>query len=155
MPLRSLRYFALMLAALAMGMHLAHALELAPKRQWQPELYLAVQMSLYRWFGIIGPVLEIGALLLVSWLALRLRGRSAFLPTLCSAIALLLALAAWALLVLPANLQLAQWQSTGVMPADWMRWRDQWQFGQAGILGLHLFGYSALLWSLLRETPER
>src|SRR5688572_8031843 len=73
MSIKSLRVIAIVFAALAMGMHLAHALELSPKLQWPAELYLPVQTSLYALFGRIGPVLEIGALLLVGTLAFRVR----------------------------------------------------------------------------------
>lgn len=150
-----LRVPALVFAALAMGMHLAHALELLPKLQWAPALYLAVQSTLYRLFGIIGPVLEVGALVLVSLLALKLgSGHPARKLTLVSAVAIALSLGVWAVVVLPANAQLAAWQASGVMPTDWMRWRDQWQFGQAFIFLLHLGGFTALATALLRPVRD-
>lgn len=152
MNIQSLRFSAILLAALAMGMHLAHALELPPKLAWDAGLYQAVQSTLYVWFGRIGPVLEVGALLLVTALAWRLRGRGAvFILTMLSATMLVLSLATWALVVMPANAQLLQWQASGVAPADWSHWRGQWQYGQAGIFVLHLIGFSALLCSVLRE----
>lgn len=156
MSLKSLRLLAVLLAALAMGMHLAHALELWPKRQWPPELYLAVQSSLYKLFGTIGPVLEVGGLVAVSVLGWRVRERGAAARlTFASAGAIALALLTWAAFVLPANMHLGAWQATGTMPADWMRWRDQWQFAQAFIFVLHLCGFSMLVWSIAGEPPER
>lgn len=155
MTIRTLRFVALLLAALAMGMHLAHALELVPKLRWSAELYLPVQSSLYAWFGRIGPVLEIGALIAVSVLALRVRGqRKVFVGTLISVVAIVLALLAWAIVVLPANAQLSQWLASSSQPADWAHWRGQWQYGQAGIFVLHLIGYSALIGSVLADTPD-
>lgn len=149
-----LRVASLLLAALAMGMHLAHALELLPKLKWGPELYLAVQSTLYRLFGIIGPILEVGALVLVSLLAVKLgRGHPARKLTLGSAAAIALSLFVWAAVVLPANGQLANWQASGVTPPDWTRWRDQWQFGQAFIFLLHLGGFTALASAMLK--PDR
>jgi hypothetical protein len=62
MNIRILRFLAIMLSALAMGMHLAHAFELPPKLMWEPTLYLAVQTTLYPTFGRVGPLLEVGAL---------------------------------------------------------------------------------------------
>lgn len=151
--LKSLRILAIVLAALAMGMHLAHALELLPKRQWAPELYLAVQSTLYRLFGIIGPVLEIGALIAVLCLGFRLRKQGVASPLVfSSAAAIALALLVWATAVLPANMQLAAWQASGVAPPDWMRWRDQWQFAQAFIFVLHLAGFTALVASVASDT---
>jgi hypothetical protein len=151
-----LRFVAMLLGALAMGMHLAHALELAPKLQWDADVYRAVQGTLYVWFGRIGPVLEIGALIAVGALAFRLRGRRpAFGLSATSFVMLLLSLVTWALVVLPANAQLAAWAASQPISGDWMQWRAQWQYGQAGIFGLHLVGFSALLRSVLVETDPR
>jgi hypothetical protein len=151
MRLDGLRYIAVLLAALAMGMHLAHALELAPKRAWDGALFQAVQGSLYVWFGRIGPVFEVGAFVAVAALAWRLRGSGpAARWTGISAALLAAALVAWAAVVLPAHAQIQSW-SPAALPGDWTRWRDQWQFGQAGIFGLHLIGFSALIRGALAE----
>jgi hypothetical protein len=153
MSLNALRFVALLLAALALGMHLAHALELAPKRAWDGELFLAVQSSLYVWFGRLGPLFEVGALLAVSSLAWRLRGRPSGRAAALSAAVLVLALVAWWWLVLPAHAQIRQWTAEA-LPADWTRWRDQWQFGQAGIFALHLVAFPALLLAVLRDVRD-
>jgi hypothetical protein len=151
MKLKTLTFSAILLAALAMGMHFAHVLELAPKLQWDVPLYLPVQTSLYKLFGTIGPVIEIGALILISILAYQLRSRGpVFTRTAVSAGMIVLALITWALVVLPANGHINQWQ-VDVFPPDWTRWRDQWQFGQAGIFVLHLIGFSSLLLSVIPE----
>ena len=155
MNLAPLRLFAVVLAALAMGMHLAHAFELWPKRQWPPELYLAVQSSLYKLFGTIGPVLEVGALILVSVLAWSVRKRPVVRRTAFSAAMIALSLLTWAAFVLPANMHLGAWQSSGAMPADWMHWRDQWQFAQAGIFFLHLAGFTSLVSTMAGESPRQ
>jgi len=156
MRLSTHRLVAVLLAALAMGMHLAHALELLPKRQWPPQLYLAVQSSLYSLFGIIGPVLEVGALVAVGALAWRLGGATpAARRTLWSAAAIVLALATWAVFVLPANMHLGAWEASSAMPMDWMRWRDQWQFAQAFIFVLHLAGFTSLVSTMTGEPPRQ
>lgn len=153
MNARTWRFIALILAALTMGMHLAHALELPPKLQWEPGLYLAVQTSLYGLFGTLGPILEIGALISVAILAFLVRHRRPAFPyTLVSAIMIVFALILWAVVVMSANLQISQWQAPSAIPADWTRWRDQWQFGQATIFVLHLIGFSALVGSVVVET---
>lgn len=154
MSIKSLRLVTIILAALAMGMHLAHALELPPKLAWEPDLYLAVQVSLYRLFGTLGPFLEIGALLGAALLTARLRQRPAFPFTLASAVAILLSLVVWLLFVLPANGQINAWAATQVAPADWMRWRAQWQIAQAASFGIHLLGFTALVYSVIRETGD-
>jgi hypothetical protein len=154
MTTKTWRFIALLLAALTMGMHFAHVLELQAKLQWGPELYLAVQTSLYGLFGSLGPVLEVGALIAVSILAYLVRHkRPVFIPTLASAVAIALALIVWLVVVMPANTQIGLWQASGVTPSDWTHWRDQWQFGQAAIFAIHLVGFSALLRSITMETP--
>jgi hypothetical protein len=155
MTIRTLRFITILLASLAMGMHLAHVLELPPKLMLAPELYLAIQTRLYGLFGSVGPVFEVGALLGAAALAYQLRGTPAFPFTLTSAAAVLLSLAVWLVFVLPVNGPINQWAATQVTPPDWMRLRSQWQFAQAGIFVFHLVGFSALVYSVLRETPAQ
>jgi len=87
----TLRFIALLLAALTMGMRLAHALEPEPKLQRKAGLFLAVQTTRHRWSFGIGPVPIVGALL-----AFRLRGHRGFALTLVLAVAIVLAPVAWA-----------------------------------------------------------
>ena len=155
MKIRTLRFITLLLAALAMGMHLAHAFELFPKLQWAPELYIAVQTSLYTVFGTIGPILEVGALIFSGILAFQLRQRRpAFQLTLVGFGVILLSLIIWGVVVMPANVHINEWAATGIAPSDWERWRTQWQGAQATIFLFHLTGFSALLFSVIRETTE-
>lgn len=141
----------LVFAALAMGMHLAHALEFHPKLQWGPELYLPVQTSLYRWFGIIGPILEITALLAVGALMVLTRREPAGFPYAATSFSMLvLGLAVWLTVVMPANGGIDAWALNRTPPADWERLRWQWQSGQAGIFLLHLIGFCALALGMLR-----
>jgi len=153
----TLQVACLLFAALAMGMHLAHALELHPKLQWGPELYFAVQSTLYKWFGIIGPLLEIAALVLIAVLAYASRANRVMFP--CAAFSagmLVVGLGVWAAVVMPANIGLSTWAITRSTPDDWMALRAQWQFGQAGILGLHLLGFCALATAVVRgAAPAR
>jgi len=71
-----------------------------------------------------------------------------------SVAAITLALLVWALVVLPANAQLSSWQTSRVMPPDWARWRDQWQFGQAFIFLIHIVGFSALVVSSVEGRAQ-
>jgi hypothetical protein len=61
-------------------------------------------------------------------------------------------LANWFLLVAPMNAALSPW-TPATLPADWTRYRDQWELGQAIHAGLFALGFSALLFALLAETP--
>jgi hypothetical protein len=150
--LNAWRFVAILLSALAMGMKLAHALELPPKLAMPADLYLAVQTSLYGVFAIVGPIFEVGALLCVSITAFLVRRTPAFRCTLASVAAICVSLAVWLLFVLPANGHINQWAATQVIPPDWMRWRAQWQYGQAASFALHLLGFSALVYSVVREA---
>jgi hypothetical protein len=139
----------LVFAALAMGMHLAHALELAPKLQWGPELYFPVQTSLYRWFGIIGPILEVLALISVASLAwVSRQDRARFRYVAVSLTMLVLGLIVWISVVAPAHRGLGAWLLQHELPANWAELRARWQCGQAAIFGLHLLGYCALAFAI-------
>jgi hypothetical protein len=88
-------------------------------------------------------------------LAYLLRSRQpAFGHTLISAGAIVLSLGVWLVFVREANGHISAWHASQVIPSDWMCWRDQWQYAQTAIFGLHLIGFSALLRSILLETPE-
>jgi hypothetical protein len=144
-----LQVHCLLFAALAMGMHLAHALELAPKLQWGPELYFPVQTSLYRWFGVVGPVLEVLALISVAALAwVSRRDRARFRYVAISLTMLTLGLVVWISVVAPAHHGLSAWLLQHELPANWTALRAQWQFGQAAIFGLHLLGFCALAYAI-------
>ncbi len=143
----------LLFTALAMGMHLAHALELAPKLQWGPELYFPVQTSLYRWFGIIGPVLEVLALISVAtlaWVSRRDRARFGYVAV--SLTMLVLGLVVWITVVAPAHRGLGEWLHQHITPANWVALRAQWQYGQAGIFALHVVGFYSLAYALARDS---
>lgn len=155
MSIRTLRFVTVLLAALAMAMKLTHAFELLPKLRWSPDLYLAVQTSLYRVFARVGPFLEVGALLAVGTLAVRLRAEPAFRLTLIALLAIFASLNVWLIVVLPASSQIGDWAATGLLPADWTYWRNRWQFGQAATFVLHLCAFSALIASILGDTPDR
>jgi hypothetical protein len=151
----------LLFAALAMGMHLAHALELAPKLQWPAELYFEVQTSLYRWFGVIGPVLEVLALVSVAALTfVSRRDRTRFRLVAVSPAMLVSGLIVWTTMVAPAHRGLNSWLLLQELPVDWVQLRARWQYGQAAIFALHLVGFCALAYAIAkgpladgRQTP--
>ena len=150
MKIQLLRFQALLLATLTVGMKLAHTLELGPKLQWSADLYFPVQTSLYRYFATLGPIFDVGAILSILTLALMLRKDRAFALTLTALGLMLVSLGIWAGAVGPANKVLQAWAQTQVVPADWTVWRDRWQYGQAGCFVFDTLGYCALLASVLR-----
>ena len=58
--LRAWRFLTLVLAALALTMTSAHVLELPQKMAYPPDLYAAVNTTLYRYFATVGAVWEYG-----------------------------------------------------------------------------------------------
>lgn len=154
MKIRILRFLALVLAALTVGMKLAHLLELGPKLAWDAELYFPVQTTLYRAFAIFGPIVDLGAIACIIALVVMLRGKPSFSLTVAALIAMLGSLAIWLFAVAPANGHLVTWVGSHTVPEDWMRWRNQWQFGQAGCFVFDFSGFMLLLLSVLRVSRD-
>jgi hypothetical protein len=153
----ALAFVTLLLAALAIGAPLAHVLEMPVRRTYDPALYVTVTHTLYRYFGIVGAVIEVGAVVTAVIWAFAL-GRSRTSPTsacrgaITGAACLVLAHALFWLLINPVNAAFAAWTPAAV-PADWTRLRDQWEFSHAARGGLFLLGFSALLGSVLAIRP--
>jgi hypothetical protein len=153
--IRILRFATLLLVALSMGMAFAHALELRPKMDYEPAMYLLPHRTLYEFFGPpVGGFIEAAAVL--SSVALvffvRRRGR-AFLPTAAGAVCMVIAHVIWWLWVNPANVALVE-MSLNSPPPDWTQFRNQWEYTHFARFFLQLVSLSALLISVLVETPE-
>lgn len=154
MSLKVIRFVVLVLAALTVGMKFAHVLELAPKLEWNADLYFPVQTSLYRLYGTIGPVLDVGAVLTTGLLAFMLRGQRGFRYTLTAVGFMIVSLIIWLIVVAPASMLINQWTTTNAVPADWMMLRNQWQFGQTGSFLFDLSGFCTLVISLIAEVSD-
>jgi hypothetical protein len=145
-------FVTLVVAALAIGAPLAHVLEMPVRRTYDPALYVTVTHTLYRYFGIVGGMIEVSAVVAaIIWAYRSVRTRtwpsSARGWAVAGAACLGLAHALFWLLVDPVNQQFAAWTPEAV-PADWTRLRDQWEFTHAARAGLFLLGFSALLASV-------
>ena len=145
-------FVTLVLAALAVGAPLAHALEMPVRRAYAPGLYVTVTHTLYFYFGTVGAAIELGALFsALIWIVLLLRSgvapRSARGWALAGVTSLVLAHGLFWLLINPVNQQFAQWTPDAV-PADWTRLRDQWEFTHTTRTGLFLLGFCGLLGSV-------
>ena len=152
-----LAFITLLLAALAIGAPLAHVLEMPVRRTYDPALYVTVTHTLYRYFAIVGAVIEVGAVALaVIWAAGLARSRTSPVAArrwaAAGAACLVLAHVLFWLLVNPVNEAVAAWTPANV-PADWTRLRDQWEFTHAARCGLFLLGFGALLASGLTARP--
>jgi hypothetical protein len=155
--LKTWRFMALILTALSAGLSFAHLLELPPRifyfdaRLWVE----TTTKGLYALFGTVGAVTEIGSILAAVVLAFLTRGRgTAFHLTLAGAILLALAFASWVAFVAPVNAELAKWTADS-FPADWARYRDQWEYAHATNAFIKLVALGALVHSVVVETPGR
>jgi hypothetical protein len=151
--MNTLAFLTLVVAALALGAPLAHVLEMPVRRTYDPALYVTVTHTLYRYFGIVGGMIEVTAVVAaIIWAYRSVRTRtwpsSARGWAVAGAACLALAHALFWLLVDPVNRQFAVWTPAAV-PPDWTRLRDQWEFTHAARAGLFLLGFSALLASVL------
>jgi hypothetical protein len=157
MTLKAVRFIALLLAALTLGMGLCHLLQLPSRMGWDQYLWVGstVQGGLYSLFGSVGAVIDILTvitLVLLTYLVREHRRpgvRLALTAALLFAIGLLL----WWVLVYPVNVELAKWVN-GPVPSDWTVYRSRWEWGHATISLLELLGFAALIASVLADTPR-
>ena len=147
------RFFTIILAALNMGMAFSHALEMPAKMAYDASLWTRLQHSLYQAYGTVGGAIEVGSVLAAIVLAfLVCNRRPGFHFAVLGAVCLAAAFVAWLAFVAPMNAVVNTW-TDGVIPADWTRVRDQWEYAHAGRFILQLVGLSSLVGSVLTETP--
>jgi hypothetical protein len=158
MFLRAWRFIAIVLSALVTGMALCHALELPAKMQYPAAQYIAVQNSLYVAFGPpnVGAAIELTAPIAAIGLAILARKRRpAFQLTL---LAIALMLLAFPIIFFaftePANIVIRQATPTSI-PPNWQQLRHQWEYSHLARFWCHLAALSALIISVLVETPDR
>jgi hypothetical protein len=148
MPLKVLRFVAVMLAALTLGMGFCHLMELPARMAWDQYLWVGstVQGGLYRMFGTLGAAIDVAAVIMLIVLAYIMRQKDRGLTALAAGL-YVLALALWWTVVFPVNVELAKWVN-GPVPADWLQWRARWEWGHAFNTLLQLIGFAALIWSI-------
>lgn len=155
--LRTIRFIAIMLAALTLGLGFCHLMQLPARMAWDQYLWVGstVQGGLYAMLGSVGAIIFIGAVIALGLHAyfVHEHRRPGFQLALTAALLFALAMLLWWGLVYPANVQLASWVD-GEVPPDWTDWRDRWEWGHAVIALVELAGFAALTGSVLADTPE-
>jgi hypothetical protein len=157
MLLKILRLITLLLAALALTMESAHVLELPQKMQYDPQMYTAVNGSLYKYFAVVGGAYQVGSIVASILLALAARHRRpAFGWTVSGAALLLSAFLVWLTVVEPVNRQVAAalQADPNMLPGLWTTLRDRWEYGHAAGFVMQLLGFAALVMSIVIETPR-
>ncbi len=157
MTLQVWRFICVLLAALGLTMGGAHVLELTPRMHYDAQLYTAVTSTLYRYYGIVGGVIQVSALASAAVLAWLVKDRPSFRLTLAGALCLAAALGVWAWLVQPVN---AEWGrallgNAASAPEAYLRLRDRWEFGHAAAFTAWLLGFLCLLLSVLSEIRRQ
>jgi hypothetical protein len=156
MVLKWLRFVSLVCAALALGVTVAHDLEIPGKDLLSGAEWLTVQNTFYGGFALVGGVTEVLGLLSTGLLAWFLRHqRIAFLLTLVALLCFAGMLAVFAFGNQPINLQVATW-TRSALPANWRALRDAWDGFHAASSALALLAFILLLIAILRDTqPSR
>ena len=156
MFLKVWRFIAVMLAALTLGLGFCHLMQLPARMAWDQYLWVdsTVGGGLYAWFGSVGAMIDVAAVLALSLLAyfVKEHGRPGYCPALLAALLFALALVLWWVVVYPVNVELATWVN-GPVPDDWTRWRARWEWGHAAIALIELCGFGVLVWSVLEDGP--
>ena len=156
MLLKLIRFAAILLAALTLGLSLCHVMQLPARMGWDQYLWVGstVQGGLYAMFGLVGAVIFVATVIALTLLAyfVREHGRPGFALARSAAILFALALVLWWVLVYPVNVALAKWVN-GPVPADWADYRARWEWGHAIISVVELAGFAALVASVLADTP--
>jgi len=157
MFLKYVRFAALFLAALTLGLNFCHLMQLPSRLGWDQYLWVGstVQGGLYAMFGPVGAVIFVATVIALGLLAyfVREHGRPGFALALSAALLFALALVLWWVAVYPVNVELAKWVN-GPVPADWTDYRARWEWGHAIIAGVALLGFATLIASVLADTPR-
>lgn len=156
MVLQIWRFVTLLLAALGLIMGGAHLLELAPKMAYTGPMYAAVNSTLYQYFGTIGAVLTIAAILSAGILTYLVRERPSFRLTFAGTVFLVISLVLWILLVQPVNAEWANAMQSAPqsIPEIFLRLRSRWEYGHVFAFISWLIGTCLLIASVLSEIPE-
>jgi hypothetical protein len=123
--------------------------------QYEPQLYLHVTSTLYRFFGLVGGPLQVLALLFSIVLVWFIRARAAFRSTLAGTLCLSLSLLLWFMLVQPVNAAWLEALRTGPSEAvqAYAQLRNRWEAGHVAAFTAWLTGFTLLLYGVLREIP--
>ena len=157
MLLKLIRFAAILLAALTLGMGFCHLMQLPARMGWDQYLWVGstVQGGLYAMFGTAGAIIDIVTVITLVLLAFLIHehARPGFRLALAAAVLYAAALLSWWALVYPVNVELAKWVN-GPVPGDWADWRALWEWGQAANGLAQLAGFAALIASVL-VTKEK
>lgn len=156
MLVKTWRLITIVLSALVTGMALCHALELPAKMQYSASQYITVQNSLYVAFDPpnIGALIEFAAPLSAIALTILVRKRHpAFQLTLMATALTLVAFPViFFVFTEPVNIIIRN-ATPETIPTNWLELRNQWEYSHLARFFCYLVAFSALVLSILVETP--
>ncbi len=154
--LLALRRLNLAFAVLAALPPMAHVLEMPNKLALDAPLWLAVQQHLYRGWGPLfgGPVEIIAFATTISLVVARRRDRASVRLTLAAALAYAGMIVTFFVFNDPVNAALNGWTPAS-MPADWSRYRLQWEIGHALAAALAIVAIVLLVRAWFIERGRR
>jgi len=152
MALKAVVFAAIMLVTLTLVPVGAHFFELPHKIGMTQEHYFTVQ-EIYRGWALFG-IPMVGAVPVTMVLAFMLRAQAVpFRLAVITVLCLLGALTIFFVRIYPANQATQNWT---VVPADWMEWREQWEYSHAANAILIFAGWCALVTAaLVTRYPAR
>src|SRR5574338_951470 len=146
-----LRYLAVVLAALTLGVAFGHLLQIEGKLRLDGHAWLAIQQQLYAGSDSVGIGVQFGAVAAAALLAWMLRHRYLVLGlTLAAAICLVAQLGVWLLVNQPIDADTGRWTAQ-TLPANWHDYRNAWEAAHVSRAGLDFLALTALIVSLLVE----
>jgi hypothetical protein len=152
MPLRSVRFVVVMLAAVSLSVAVGHLLQAPARLAWDQYLWVGstVQGGFFGLSGPLGVLLQVVALIGLILLAalVRSHGAGGFALTVAAAVFYAIGLLVWWILVYPVNVELAKWVN-GPVPDDWAAWRALWEWGEAANGLAQLVGFAALVLAVI------
>jgi hypothetical protein len=154
MDLKIIRFITIIFVSLSMALSFCHLMQMPARMSYDAQLWRATQ-SMYQMFGPpVGAIIDVGAVILSIALVFFVRHRHrAFWWTLAGAGLLVAGHAIWWIYINPINNTMVNW-TIDTMPADWMVYREQWEYTHVIIAVIKIIGLSALIASVLVETPE-
>ncbi len=156
--LTACKFFTLVLTALSLTMTSAHLLELSPKLALDPQLYAAINGTLYINFARVGAIYMLGSIAFAVLLAALMRKRARVRGwTWAGAVALMLGLVSWFILVAPVNRAIAEalQLAPATIPELWLALRDRWEYGHVVGFACTFIGFCALVLSVLLDTRDQ
>jgi hypothetical protein len=146
----TVRFLALLFAALALAPALAHLLELPNKIGLSRDEYFTVQ-QIYSGWALLG-IVVFGALFSTLALAILVRKRRReFVPALIAFLCIAATQALFWTFTFPANEQTANWT---VLPENWAALRVQWEYSHAASAVLNLIAFIAVILSVLARDKS-